>query len=187
MEHKRTTNDLIQAVGTWADRNFAYRGGHWGILEEVGEAAHCILKRAQMIRGFEDEPFFRDHLKDCFADAMIYLADYSYTHRAFFAFNRNQTTGVLRQAIDAAPAYPEEKIVMSVLITIVSMMTYAAGEAEELPPIEIQVYNMLCQRLCTQMELWAHYHNFDLEAITWETWDSIVSKRDWKAKPAAGV
>lgn len=175
--NKRTTSDLIQAVGEWADKNFTYRGAHWGVLEEVGETAHCILKRAQKIRGYEVDEFFRAELRDAFADVMIYLSDFSYTRSAFFAFKRNQMT---------APNHsPEELIVTNVMQAVTSIFNHVAVEESEAPfsPAQVQVYNIMIQRLCSMMELWARHYGMDLEQITWEVWDAKVSKRNWKQNP----
>ena len=44
----------------------------WGVFEEVGELMHCVLKREQGIRGFDDDGYFREHSGDAIADAAIY-------------------------------------------------------------------------------------------------------------------
>ena len=43
-----------------------------GIVEEVGEAAHAILKHKQGIRGFDDVGKFEAHLKDALGDIFMY-------------------------------------------------------------------------------------------------------------------
>src|SRR6187399_2240071 len=86
----RTELELIQAVGGWADKNFGdRRGADWGMIEEVGEAAHAVLKAQQKIRGFENEIIFMKHFEDAMADIIIYLCDWCYPRQAFFKFSRD--------------------------------------------------------------------------------------------------
>jgi hypothetical protein len=46
----KALNDLKNRVGEWTNRNFSYHDPAMGMLEEVGEMAHCFLKAGQRIR-----------------------------------------------------------------------------------------------------------------------------------------
>jgi NTP pyrophosphatase (non-canonical NTP hydrolase) len=45
-----------------------------GIIEEMGELAHAILKRRQMIRGMEDDQKFNAKRDDAIGDAIVYFS-----------------------------------------------------------------------------------------------------------------
>ena len=60
----------------WVEYNFP--GREWwqpifGVMEELGELCHALLKRKQGIRGTEKEHL--DKIKDAIADATIFMAD----------------------------------------------------------------------------------------------------------------
>ena len=44
-----------------------------GVVEEVGEIAHALLKNDQRVRGFDDDEKFREAAGDAVADAVIFL------------------------------------------------------------------------------------------------------------------
>ena len=177
--------DLINQVGKWADKNFGdKRGADLGIAEEIGEAIHCVLKRRQGIRGFEKDDFFFEKFSDCLADIMIYLADWSYMHGAFFNMNRNGLEVVTVDGIKP----DERRIISHMLQTASALFNYDdVSIHDEVPIGERGVYNMLAQRICTATEYWAQYYNLDLPLIVSAIWTSKVSKRDWKKHPAAPV
>lgn len=63
-----------QAV--WSERNFGKHDYHhplMGVVEEVGELHHAILKQEQGIRGTHAE--HEEAAKDAVGDIVIYLAD----------------------------------------------------------------------------------------------------------------
>lgn len=184
---KPPTNEveLIQQVGMWSKYNFSHRRApHFGIVEEVGEAAHCVLKRIQEIRGFNKYDFFIKEFSDALADAIIYLADWCFDHNSFFNFGRNlhiprklttedqnrilchilQATAVILQHADREPSFPFSVV----------------NESD---------YNMVAQRICTGIEMWAQVYDIDLRLIVANTW-AKVSQRDWTKnvdKPAEGL
>ncbi|SRR5258705_1097787 len=70
---------LTKEVGLWSINNFGTLQNPWlGMVEEIGELAHCLLKREQGIRGFDDPIYFLDQLKDALGDIGIYAANYAY-------------------------------------------------------------------------------------------------------------
>ncbi len=66
-------NALADIIDDWANNNFEVHLPELGMLEEIGELTHCILKRAQRIRGFEDFTFFQSQTKDAIGDIMVYM------------------------------------------------------------------------------------------------------------------
>ena len=82
-----TTNprEIIMEVGQWATNNFGpYRDSDYGLVEEIGEKVHGVLKRIQRIRGFEVDAHFYAHVKDALGDAMVYLSDWCAQRNAFY-------------------------------------------------------------------------------------------------------
>jgi len=70
---------LIKEVGLWSAYNFGQKQNPWlGMVEEIGELAHCLLKRHQQIRGYDDPVFFLEEFKDALGDIGVYAANYAY-------------------------------------------------------------------------------------------------------------
>ena len=68
-------NDLQKEVHEWKKRNFPRSGEihqFLGVVEEVGELSHAVLKAQQGIRG--DNHI--DEIKDAVGDIMIYLMNF---------------------------------------------------------------------------------------------------------------
>lgn len=182
-----TTNELIEEVGQWATKNFGTveegrRIPHYGLLEEVGEATHAILKNRQKIRGYEVEEFFKKELQDAFADTIIYLADYAYIHRAYFKFHMDKEK--LEESVDFLRARNEELVISQVTQSISAIFNNASKTSEFSKEISA-IHTMMVQRLCSDMEIWAAYHGFNLQDIVWMTWGK-VSKRDWNKEKQTG-
>lgn len=180
-----TTSEFIQEVGIWAEQNFGTiqegrRIPHYGLVEEVGEAVHCLLKHHQKIRGYEVEDFFKKELQDAFADIIIYLADYAYCHRAFFKFLE-----VEDKSIEYLRDKGEELIIGRVAQCLSSIMNYECSVSMTPEIAEISVYSMMSQSLCSNVSIWAAFNGFNLQDITWLTW-SKVSKRDWNKESHKG-
>jgi NTP pyrophosphatase (non-canonical NTP hydrolase) len=78
-----TLSEYQQEVQIWARRNFGDMGEFaailkfLGVVEEVGELAHSMLKASQGIRGSATE--HEAKAKDAVGDALIYLLDFCAT------------------------------------------------------------------------------------------------------------
>lgn len=178
-----TASQLINEVGEWAKSNFPSRCPFTtllGLLEEVGETAHCRIKRIQNIRGFADQKFYEAALIDALADAVIYLADFTHQKGAYFTFHHNDFS-----VFDD----DESRIINHVLISLCALWSFENSRGahdESLAPAVMQNYNVLCQKFLTALEIWARLHKLDLQKIANETWCREVSKRDWKKDALAG-
>lgn len=165
--------DLIHEVGRWSKYNFSHRrAAHLGIVEEIGEATHCVLKRIQGIRGFDKEEFFLKEFGDALADTIIYLADWCSDRNAFFAFGRNMHS-VAKLTVD-----DQNRILTHLLQAGAVICQQADREPAELRVIDESDYNMVAQRICTGLEMWAQVYDLDLRLIVAHTW-AKVSQRDW--------
>lgn len=70
--------NLQKNVGIWARHNFPdgeKNDPFIGIVEEVGELAHTILKSRQKIRQLDDDIQLK--IEDALGDIMIFMCDYA--------------------------------------------------------------------------------------------------------------
>lgn len=179
--HERTMSELIQQVGEWSRLNFAEKQAPlFGVVEEIGEACHGILKRIQKIRGMDKSGTFYLHMRDAFADAMIYLCNFAYNHSAFFCFKRN------RIAVPQPTDRDDNLVLSHILQSVASMLNQESRFEAKYIEQDAAVYSLFCQRFCSAMEIWANMYEIDLEKATFYTWNKIVGKRDWKADAATG-
>jgi hypothetical protein len=169
----RNELELIDQVGLWANYNFGkVRGPDYGIVEEIGEAIHAVLKRRQKIRGFDNDDVFYEYFNDSLADAIIYLADFCYIYRSFFKFKRNMQ--ISRVTIE-----DERKIIAHLLQAVSQLFMYEeimVGERVEVGAQEI--YNLIAQRICDGLEHWATAYDIDLPSVVTVVWED-VKQRDW--------
>lgn len=80
--------DIQKQVGEWSRQNFGDQISKQtlaelgsiapllGIVEEVGELTHAVLKRHQGIRGFDDDKVYEEARDDAIGDILIYLCDF---------------------------------------------------------------------------------------------------------------
>lgn len=76
MHTRVVLEDFQRAQQQWSEANFGkhdYRQPFMGLVEEVGELSHALLKQEQGIRGTREE--HEAAAKDAVGDVMIYLAD----------------------------------------------------------------------------------------------------------------
>lgn len=70
----KTLRDIQREQFTWQTKNFPQSDWHhayMGIVEEVGELSHALLKAEQGIRGTKDELHAKEI--DAIGDVLIYL------------------------------------------------------------------------------------------------------------------
>ena len=146
------------------------------MIEEIGEAAHCVLKRIQGIRGFDDENIFMEKFGDALADGMIFLSDWCCQHNTYFRFGR---------AFPAITIDDQNKIITH-LLQATAMITLQAdrepAERYDLKLVQESEFNMAAQRICTGFEMWAQVYGLDLRMLVAHTW-AKVSQRDWVKNP----
>jgi NTP pyrophosphatase (non-canonical NTP hydrolase) len=73
-------DELQVEMFAWQTRNFGEQPAHLsflGVVEEVGELAHAILKHEQGVRGTPEE--HTAEAKDAIGDAMIFLLNFCQT------------------------------------------------------------------------------------------------------------
>lgn len=170
---------LIHAIGRWAENNFDdKRAADFGMLEEIGEATHCVLKRIQGIRGFDNEEFFLKEFSDALADIIIYLCDWCHQHNAFFKFGRNNRD-LAKLTVD-----DQRRIIRHLLQAMDMIISISDREPMgKFNVVDESQFNMVAQRICSGVELWASVYNIDMRWMVSNTWLKI-SQRDWKKNPS---
>lgn len=151
-------NELKTLVGEWADKNFKVHAPAIGILEEIGEAAHCILKRKQGIRGFDNEQYFKEQLKDAIADIAIYCFHAAHiTNLDFMDFVHDMNEG------EGNDEY-----------LLANLAENACGVLQE--------DNYCIGEVLDYAQFLAMNHGINFADAVEETW-AKVSQRDWKKNP----
>jgi NTP pyrophosphatase (non-canonical NTP hydrolase) len=164
----KALNDLKNRVGEWTNRNFSYHDPAMGMLEEVGEMAHCFLKAGQRIRGFDKEDHFRKKFADALADIGIYCLNFC------------DIEGVVIQTVYTKLMYDEPRDAVAEL----SFHCYTCLRTKNRDPEDLQfaaqhIFECLCAlaRLVLKQEYWQ---------ILIEEW-ARVSQRDWIKFPKDGL
>ena len=86
--NKVKLSDMQKEVYRWSTKNFGrpqirfHVNSFLGVVEEVGELAHCILKASQGIRGSFSEHV--DKAADAIGDIIVYLLDFTEGNKAIF-------------------------------------------------------------------------------------------------------
>ena len=156
--------ELALAIGQWAEKNFDVFDPSLGVLEEIGETAHCLLKHKQGIRGFENKEFFLGELADGIADTAIYCL-----HSVH-----------LRQ-VELVEAYLIAEGSGPYSRTLLGYLGQLAGRlvGDEISGPNGELHSDILKQLS---ELAACY-GIDFDAKLELTW-AKVSKRDWRVNPA---
>jgi hypothetical protein len=157
-------SELTLQVGTWADANFEVHLPDLGFLEELGEATHCILKKAQGIRGFDAPEVFEAEFKDALADMTIYLAHWCYMNKL--------SVPDCTVFID----WKEESKVLEYLCNVASSMLACQhnGLIDRAGTANSALLGVTSLAACYKINL--------MEECVIPTWDK-VSKRNWKKNP----
>lgn len=86
---EKTLYELQQEISDWSQANFGINESKQtgqqldslcpllGVVEEVGELSHVVLKRHQGIRCYDDDVKYTQERNDALADIMIYLCDFA--------------------------------------------------------------------------------------------------------------
>ena len=75
-----TLRELAVEIKTWADRNFDHHDPALGVIEEIGELAHAVLKRNQKIRQSKPAEEMQTDIIDAVGDITIYLLHWCAIH-----------------------------------------------------------------------------------------------------------
>jgi len=171
-------NQLSIEIGEWAAINFPVHLPRMGVLEEVGEMTHCILKRFQKIRGFDNPEHFKKEFGDAIADVGIYLL-----HDVF----------MVQIVIIDDPMQSEYVDDFDLRLTDQNDATDFLGklsedaswflDGQDYNAASIELHDAILQKMCAA----AKAEGMDFMQLVEKTW-AKVSKRDWVAQPEkAGI
>lgn len=147
-----------------------------GVIEEIGELAHCHLKKKQSIRGTHEE--HDAGMKDAVGDATVYL--WGVTSRMEDSFvNRGFWVRVVERATDTNPLFQERVLMLSKSVGEISeSVLYRRTQA---PLFKRQVANFVGDLVAFCNQRGWNYHQ-----IVYDTWNE-VEKRDWQRFPKDGL
>lgn len=153
---------FILEVGKWGDYNFPGKvRPELGLVEEIGEFAHAILKSEQNIRNAT-----ADDAKDALADALVFLAHLSYKQHIH--------TMEIKQGCDE-PLYLS---VARYLAAISRILVILSSPRQFVTPILIDdAYSCLADIACSL--------GWDLRTFILPVWCE-VRQRDWVKYPGTG-
>lgn len=180
---------LQERIWIWQDANFG--SAHiahplLGMCEEAGELVHAVLKMAQGIRG--DDSVHVAHMKDALGDILIYLID----------FFRRCRLGFVTPLVDfflyppALQPYSMQDLeahVFHVFMAVGNLGTAADRVFYTDRPLlrsfhtEVKECAAIVLQDVTQV---AGILGLPAAQCVRDTWDKVVSKRDWKVSPQTG-
>lgn len=156
---------LVAERDTWIEHNFPDRHiadpgeSIMGVIEEVGELSHQVLKGAQGVRYASDEK-----AQDAIGDISVYLM-------GVMSF-----TGEVPTCRVGAIAFPT---------TIFVLAGYAGALANAYTYGDTGGYPNLCRLLVFHLEQFCKDRGWDYEGIVNTVWSEVM-QRDWKAYPKTG-
>jgi NTP pyrophosphatase (non-canonical NTP hydrolase) len=166
-----TNQQFVDEVGEWGKRNFDTCQNPWlGMVEEVGEIAHCLLKRQQKIRGFDQEAFFKAQLEDALGDLGIYSAHFASLNGMHLYMGQEQHASIFKGGV-------EDNLIINELLYRLTLLHDA--DKKEMRQMQYSVLLRVAKTL-------AYGYEIDFEKAVRGTWEKIVSKRDWVAAPHTG-
>lgn len=177
---KAIQKDMYQ----WKFHNFGglIKNGHQnmlGIIEEVGELSHSILKQQQQIR-LKPGKTYEDMMKDAIGDIFIFLMNYLSERKIEFIFPMTFND------ISACDTTDEVNVLKLFRLTsdIVGsqLLIEIEGFDERYNPILVHQ----ARQIVSQLVYICDSHQWDFEEVILSTWNT-VKKRDWKNNTMDGV
>lgn len=202
----KTAREYQEAIGAWAEHNFTYidKVG-FGIIEELGEYCHAILKSRQGIRRHalkgstemkkvktspegmraqaaadarKKQEKLDEELSDCIADGMIFTLHWAQANETFISFEE-------ARAYCEANAEMVEFECISLLLQCMSLLIRLQTREFVYTAPELIPYRQCGQRIFNGFAMLAKSRGWRWENLLASTWEE-VSKRDWIKYPTNG-
>jgi NTP pyrophosphatase (non-canonical NTP hydrolase) len=180
---KVETKKLQKEIYQWKLNNFGNKAGNGhqnllGVIEEIGELAHAVLKKEQGIRNNEEHnDLMKDAIGDIFIFLMNYLSDMGIEFDMPFVFYDISVCDV-RDEVNVMNIYSTANDLVSFHSTMETFnMNFSC------PPTKISVYSKM---LVKELMFFCCCKSWDFEKIVIETWEQ-VKKRNWKENKINGV
>ena len=161
----------------WGDSNFPapddetyFRRACIGLIEEIGEIAHIVLKREQGIR---PEDTTDEKLRDGIGDAGIYLLHAGGHGRGLKGVWKPHAISSLRGADDPLDAVGALAFSAARLYARRTALLYAPWNGADAVYLNLSAV--------------ASLYGWRAEECIAETWRNVVGKRDWQSHPNDGV
>lgn len=176
----QNTRAIISEVGAWAMRQpwgenhgEAKHAPDYGIVEETGEAVHCVLKNLQGIRGLDNRDVFDEKFKDALGDAMVYLSHWCFLRNTFYTLPRYSTL---------PPTATFRSLLCQLLIQESHMLSLELNP-ENLTP---EVAGTIASKIAAALQDMATYFEYDLicDCLV-PTWHAVKT-RDWHKNRMTG-
>ncbi len=172
---------LQEEIYKWKIRNFGgkKKNGHenlLGVIEEVGELAHGILKKQQGIRMIGN---FDLVIKDAIGDIFIFLMNYLSEMNIKFEMKKIFFDQSVCDERDEINVFDIHRAVNEIVILHRTIETYNCTNlsASILKNSQILVERLMFLCVC---------NNWNFEKIIFETWEQ-VKQRDWTKNKINGV
>lgn len=172
----KTVSQLQDEHAAWATKNFGERRDlrhpAMGIVEEVGELFHAVLKSEQGIRGTREE--HEAAIRDAIGDVCIYAIDY--TTRLGLR---------LKDVLKSESFEVEIKLDDPLFLAVKSATQAYRAATQEVGAAATVIGAEAVDLLTVAMAALCNARGWSLHAVVEETWDA-VAKRDWTRNPADG-
>lgn len=201
----KTSREYQSEIGAWANHNFTYidKVG-FGIIEELGEYCHAILKSRQGIRRHvlkgglppmeriktspegvkaqatadakKKQEKLEEDLADCIADGMIFTLHWAEANETFISFE--ETRQYLRQN--------NEMIELDCIAMLLQCMsTMIRLQTNGIEGLGVEAFRGPSQRIFQNFAMLAKTRGWKWEPMLLATWTE-VRKRDWIKYPENG-
>lgn len=184
-----TWTRLQSEVGRWVQKNFPESPAHhqiWGLVEELGELTHAMLKSQQGIRGDAEKHTAAG--KDAVADSIIFFMSACTLHNWTAQEVLRSATPEEFQATFSIP--PKRSAFAHTIFHLAHLVTQLEDAASAPTALECDAYTSGAQRsallyvsglaaTCTKM-------GWSLQDIIEDVWPN-VRQRDWTKNKVDGV
>lgn len=172
----KSPSDYMTEIGNWADIMFPVHLPEYGIVEEIGEITHCILKRRQKIRDMDKDEVFFPKLKDGFADTLVYLLHLCHIYKVAISFDAHRTL-LPGGGGDVWSKTTDRTFIAAAIKSASTLLDYCEYAKPE-EGLQSNLFMIPCQKLCNTLFLWANRYEINLIEELERTWNK-VQKRDW--------
>lgn len=160
----KTLNEIQEELKVWTEYNFGHTTPEipiLGMIEELGELSHAILKEKQGIRQSD----FLSDKKDAIADLTIYILNYCNCKNITIDFY-----------------YAPRDIISLEVIDILQNISY---NISNINTEEIELDKLYMERILYYLRYICSIINVDFLTIVNKVWEQ-VKLRDWKTYPKDG-
>ena len=178
-----TMTDLCTQVFAWSSRNFGDKqASDLGIIEELGELTHGILKRYQSIRGFDKDEVFYPHIEDAFADMGIYLLNMAGHFKFLIAHNPYDASAEASESRRLIAS--DDRFFACQVMSQIGTLMFHIIRCDNDPREAAETGDAMSiasagQTLWNWLVIWSAKYGFDYRAIVTKTWLKI-RQRDWE-------